>query len=400
MDLHSSQPFWLFRHGNINSYPSLNDDLKTDIAIIGAGISGALVANRLCKDGHKVVVIDRRHAGTGSTAASTALLQYEIDTPLHKLITMVGEKNATRSYALCRKTIDDMGNLCKQLKAPGLFLRKPSFQYASYKKDVPGLEAEFKLRRNANFSIQWLDEKDIIDKFGFAKQAGILSKDGAEADAYKITHAILEKWGRKGLQVYDNTEVIAIRHQKKRVQLTTANNKKITAKKLIIACGYESQKYIPQKVQTLRATYAIASEPFAETNFWHKNALIWETADPYLYIRTTSDNRIIIGGKDVGFSNPHKRDQLLTQKARELEKAFIKLFPSILLKTDVKWAGTFAATEDGLPYIGGIPERPHTYFALGFGGNGITFSLIAADIIADVLLGKKNSDAEIFKFNR
>ena len=400
MDLYSSQPFWLFRHGSINSYPSLNDDLKTDIVIVGAGISGALVANRLCRDGHKVVVIDRRHVGTGSTASSTALLQYEIDTPLHKLITMVGEKNAMRSYELCRKAIDDMEKLCEQLKTQGLFSRKPSFQYASYKKDIPGLETEFKLRQKANFSIQWLNEKDIINKFGFAKQAGILSKDGAEADAYKITHAIFEKWCKKGLQVYDNTEVITIRHQKKVVELTTANNNKITAKKLIIACGYESQKYIPQKVQRLTATYAIASEPFAEKKFWYKNALIWETADPYLYIRTTSDNRILVGGKDVEFSNPRKRDELLAKKARGLEKAFTKLFPSIHLKTDVQWAGTFASTKDGLPYIGSIPERPNTYFALGFGGNGITFSLVAADIIADELKSKKNNDAEIFKFNR
>lgn len=400
MDLHSPLPFWLFRHGNINSYPSLNDDLKTDIAIIGAGISGALVANRLCRDGHKVVMIDRRHAGTGSTAASTALLQYEIDTPLHTLITLVGEKNAKRSYELCRKAIGDMEKLCKELKAPGVFLRKPSFQYASYKKDIPGLEKEFKLRRQANFSIEWLDEKNITDKFGFVKQAGILSKDGAEADAYRITHAILEKWCKKGLHVYDNTEVIDIRHQKKDVQLIISNNKKVTAKKLIIACGYESQKYIPQKVQQLRATYAIASEPFAKKNFWYKNALIWETADPYLYLRTTSDNRILMGGKDVWFSTAHKRDELLAQKARDLEKAFTRLFPSILFKTDVKWAGTFATSKDGLPYIGSIPERPNTYFALGFGGNGITFSLIAADIIADELKRKKNSDAEIFKFNR
>ena len=400
MDLHSSQPFWLFRHGCINSYPSLIRDIKTDIVVMGAGISGALVANRLCKDGHRVVIVDRRHVATGSTAASTALLQYEIDTPLHKLITLVGEKNAFRSYELCRQAIYDLKSLCEKLPVPGLFLQKPSFQYASFKKDIGGLRTEYELRRKASFSVQWLNEKDIKNKFGFSKPGGILSADGAEADAYKITHAILKKLSGKGLQVYDNTEITDISYPAKHIRLTTANNKKITAKKLVIACGYESQKYLPKKVQQLRATYALASEPFTVKKFWFKNSLIWETGDPYLYLRTTNDNRILVGGKDVTFSNPRKRDYLLARKARDLEMAFANLFPMLPFRTDVKWAGTFATTKDGLPYIGSIAGRPGTYFALGFGGNGITFSVIAADVIANEITGRKNSDAEIFTFNR
>jgi len=400
MNLHSSSPYWLLRHGIINSYPSLTTDLKTEIAIMGAGISGALVANQLCQAGYKVVIVDRRHAGMGSTAASTALLQYEIDKPLHQLINLVGEKKAVKGYQLCRQAIFDIKKVCEQLKDPGLFSQKPSLQFASFKKDVADLNKEYTLRKKAGFSLHWLNQESICKKFGFTKPAGLLSQDGAEADAYKITHCLLEKWMARGLQVYDNTEIVTIRHHKHEIELIAANKKKILAKKLIIACGYESQQYIPQKVQELQATYAIASEPFAGKNFWYRNALIWETATPYLYLRTTSDSRILIGGKDILFSNPLKRDSLLTQKAKSLEQSFTKLFPGILFKTDFKWAGTFASTKDGLPYIGSIPQRPHTYFALGFGGNGITFSAIAANIIKDLLAGKKNKDAAIFSFDR
>ena len=90
----------------------------------------------------------------------------------------------------------------------------------------------------------------------------------------------------------------------------------------------------------------------------------------------------------------------MPEKSKSLERSFTKLFPEITFKTDFRWAGTFASTKDGLPYIGSIRQRPHTYFALGFGGNGITFSAIAAGIIKDMLIGKKNKDAEIFKFDR
>jgi len=202
------------------------------------------------------------------------------------------------------------------------------------------------------------------------------------------------------LQVYDNTEIISVRHKRKEVELTTFNKRKIRAKKLIIACCYESQKYIPFKVQDLQSTFAIASEPFAQKNFWYRNALIWETRIPYLYLRTTNDNRIIAGGKDIPFTNPNKRDRILPEKAKSLERSFTNLFRQIKFKTDFQWAGTFASTKDGLPFIGAIRQRPHTYFALGFGGNGITFSAIAAILIKDLLQGKKNKDADIFKFDR
>jgi len=107
-----------------------------------------------------------------------------------------------------------------------------------------------------------------------------------------------------------------------------------------------------------------------------------------------------MGGKDIPFSNSIKRDSLLMRKTKNLEQSFAKLFPGILFKTDFKWAGTFASTKDGLPYIGSIPQRPHTYFALGFGGNGTTFSAIAANIIGDLLAGKKNPDSSLFSFDR
>jgi len=400
MNLHSPSPFWLLHHGIINSYPSLNHDVKTDIVIIGAGISGALVANQLCRAGYKVIITDRRHAGFGSTAASTSLLQYEIDEPLRRLIQLVGEEKAIRSYHLCRQAIDDVEKLCGTLNDKGLFFRKPSFQFASFKKHADNLKEEFSLRRRAGLSVQWLEDREISKKFGFSKTAGILSADGAEADAYKITHRLLEKLIPKGLHVYDNTEIISILHNKNGVELITFNQKKIRAKKLIICCGYESQKYIPFKVQELQTTFAIASEPFEQKNFWYRNALIWETQTPYLYLRTTKDNRIIAGGKDIPITNPKKRDPLIPQKAKSLERSFSKLFPELEFNTDFQWAGTFASTKDGLPFIGPIRQRPHTYFALGFGGNGITFSVIAAFIIRDLLSRKKNKDADIFKFDR
>ncbi|MDF2381682.1 FAD-binding oxidoreductase [Nostoc ellipsosporum NOK] len=400
MNLRSSSPYWLLRHGIIRSYPSLDRDIQADVAIMGGGISGALVAWQLQKAGLTTAVFDRRHTATGSTAASTALLQYEIDTPLHELCGMVGEKNATRSYLLCRDAIHRLKEICDELNEPGVFRYRPSFQYASFKSHVKDLEKEFTLRQQAGIELEWMDGSDVRRLFGFDKPAGLFSRDGAEADAYRITHAIFKKFIERGGSIYDNTEITDIRHGSRGVELKTHENFRVKAKHLVIACGYESQQYLPFTVQKLHSTFALASEPFRAPNFWHRNALIWETATPYLYMRTTSDNRIIVGGKDSPFTNPRHRDRALNSKAKALEEAFAALFPDLDFKTDFKWVGNFASTKDGLPYIGSVRQRPHTSFALGFGGNGITFSVLAADMIRDKLTGKKNKDEAIFSFDR
>ena len=100
MNIRTSEPYWLLKSGLLNVYPSLQEDLRVDFAIMGGGITGALVAYYLSQAGVSVAVCDRRHIGMGSTCASTGLLQYEIDKPLFELTELVGEKHAARSYRL------------------------------------------------------------------------------------------------------------------------------------------------------------------------------------------------------------------------------------------------------------------------------------------------------------
>ena len=401
MKLHSAYAYSPLKYGILNVYPSLSKNETTEIAILGAGITGALVAYHLCKVGFNVIMVDKRHVAQGSTAASTALLQYELDLPLFKLVKLVGERRAIRSYELCVEAIYKLADISKQIRQDSEFKFRSSFQFASFKKDVSNLRRELNIRKQHNISaVNWLEPDEIVSKFGFYAPAGILSKEGAEVNAYLLAHSLLAASINKGLKIYDHTEVIKINHHKNSVDLLLQNGSKIATRKLIICCGYESQRYIPKRVELQKSTYAIVSEPFAKQNFWYKNSLIWETAMPYLYLRTTSDNRILVGGKDDEFYNPEKRDERIPFKTKRLEQAFKKLFPQIPFKTDFAWAGTFCETKDSLPYIGSIPQRPNTLFALGFGGNGITFSLIAAEMIRDLLLDKKSDDLSIFSFSR
>jgi glycine/D-amino acid oxidase-like deaminating enzyme len=170
---------------------------------------------------------------------------------------------------------------------------------------------------------------------------------------------------------------------------------------VVIATGYEAGATIPDEVTALHSTYALVSEPVREIDGWPaKGCVIWETARPYVYLRTTPDRRIMIGGYDEPFRDPVRRDRKLPMKTTALKRRFRQLFPQIQFEVATAWAGTFAETKYGLPFIGPHRAVPHTWLALGYGGNGVTFSLIAAEIIRDGILGRRDPDAELFGFER
>lgn len=400
MKLSSGYPYSLIKNGLLFSYPKLEINSKTDVLVLGGGISGALTAHYLIREGIDCTLIDARTIGLGSTCASTSLLQYEIDTPLHKLIKMIGEKAAVLSYKLGEAAIIKLLALAKKIGVIDSEKRQ-SLYCTAYKKDLKSIRNEFEARKKYGFNVEYLGERSIRKEFGFNSPAAILSGVAGVTDTYVMTHQLLQYNISRGLKVYDRTKAVSIKHNKKNVQVKTQERFIITAKKLVYATGYEVVNFISKPIVKLATTYATASESFNTPQKFGKNdAVIWNTASPYLYMRTSNDNRIIVGGRDEEFFSHIKRDKLMLQKTKQLQKDFTKMFPSIPFKPEFSWAGVFGSTKDGLPFIGEYKNLPNSFFALGFGGNGITFSQIAGEIIADLVKGKKNKDAELFVFTR
>jgi glycine/D-amino acid oxidase-like deaminating enzyme len=400
MNLTSSHPFWSVNNGLLENYPSLQHDVACDAVVIGGGITGALVAFHLAEAGIKTIVIDKRDIGAGSTSASTALLQYEIDVPLRELIKKVGPAAAVRSYQLCLGSIGKIEQLVTRLKIKCGFERKPSLFLARYQRETDGFREEFQLRRKMGIELEYLGAPEVETLFPFARPAALFSKDGGQVDPHRLTHGLLAAGKQAGLEVYDRTQMVRLEETRRGVCIITQTGCRITARRAVIAEGFESKTLLNTEAGSLKSTYAIISEPLAPVAGWHQQCLIWESGLPYLYLRTTSEGRIIVGGEDEKFVNGKRRDALISQKTRTLVKKFGHLFPDIPFEAAYSWAGTFGETKDGLPYIGVHPRFPHTYFALGYGGNGITFSVIAAEIIRDGFLGLKNRDARLFRFDR
>jgi glycine/D-amino acid oxidase-like deaminating enzyme len=165
----------------------------------------------------------------------------------------------------------------------------------------------------------------------------------------------------------------------------------------VLCTGYELAKIVPPANNKIFSTWAIATRP-QPAALWPQRALIWEASEPYLYLRTTHDGRIICGGEDEEFADTARRDALTLAKTARIEKKLQRLMPGIDARAALAWTGSFGGSPNGMPTIGAIPGFAKCYAVMGYGGNGITFSMLSTDLITAAILGRKSPDARLFAF--
>jgi glycine/D-amino acid oxidase-like deaminating enzyme len=400
MDLKTGTTVWQLQHGSPPPRDPLRGHESCEVAIIGGGITGALIAYEMCKAGLDCLLIDKREPGDGSTSASTALLSYELDTPLFALAQQIGEADAVACYRACHHAIDEIEVIVQEIAADCHFTRRSSAYLAETDDAVADLEQELAARRKAGLRIDLFDRSEIENLFSFTRPAALFHADAAEVDVVALEAAVLNRAVQMGLRAFGKTRMASAELGPDGATILTESGHRIATRKLVFATGYESEKYLGRKVGKLKSTFAIATEPLADFPGWHDRCHIWTSARPYLYLRTTADGRAIIGGEDVDFEDEKRRDALLPAKAARLEAAFREMFPGITGRIACAWTGTFGETKDSLAYIGQPHPGSPAYFALGYGGNGITYGAIAAKIIRDACMGREHPAARLFRFDR
>lgn len=397
MDLHDGTPYWLLTHGLAPSVPPLDRDLRCDAAVIGGGITGALVADELTSRGLSTVILDRRDLGMGSTIASTALVTYDLDTPLFQLIPLIGVDRARRAFRVGIESIDRLDELCRGLNMP---LERRSSLYYATESGLDDLAREHRARQEAGLAVQWLPRADLLSHVGLTAIGAIRSEGGAQLDPYRLCHALMRRVIDRGAIVHDRTTVTSRDFHTGRITLRTDRGPVIDAAHVIHATGYEAVGEFPPDLVQLRSTYAFVSEPTAPPpGLWPDRDMLWEFADPYLYVRWAGD-RLLIGGEDDPYDDPAARDKLIPEKTRSLLRKFAEIMPGLTPEPAYAWAGTFATTVDGLPCIGPASQGSRELYALGFGGNGIVAATTAARLIADHITGRFNADAELYRLDR
>jgi glycine/D-amino acid oxidase-like deaminating enzyme len=393
--LRTGRPVW-----NDTAHPplkthALKTPLKCDIAIVGAGISGAFMADALSRQWNDVVILDRRPPAMGATHASTAMLQYEIDTPLTRLAEKIGHARAARAWRRSYAATQALIKLIRGEKIACGLADRAALYLAGDEMGGRGMEKEARARNRAGLTCEFLSGPELKARFGIARTGAIFSEGAAIADPVALARGLLRKARSRGARLFAPCEVRDVIAARQGVVLD-AGGWFVEAKAAVFCTGYEVMKGLPSRGVEITSSWAAATAPDADYPAWLDRALVWEAAKPYLYMRTGAGGRLIVGGEDAELDSPSYRARTLGLKGQRLAEKTRRLLPGVRPVWTHVWAGAFGESADGLPIMDQV--LPHCFTVMGFGGNGTVYSMLAAQMMPGLIRGRPGRDADLFRF--
>lgn len=396
--LRTGRSLWADSPGLNVPLTRLSRPLDVDVVVIGAGISGAFMAYDLARD-FQVAVLERKAPLLGSTIASTAMLQWELDTPVSALAEKIGLADARRVYQRSRRAVSDLIDIVGEEGVACGLEPKASLYLAGDQYGARALKDEAEMRARIGLESVFLRKGELREQFGIERTGAILSQGSASADPAQLTAGLLRRAITRGARLYAPVEVTGVLQGGNHVTLVTDSGFEVRTRHVVFCCGYAFPRGAPTDRAKIISTWALASLPTTDIPDWLTRHLVWEASDPYLYIRTTSDGRVVMGGEDEASADRHTDPVVLKEKGHTLTRKLKSLLPALDFAIDYAWAGAFGHSTTSMPLIGAVPDMPNCHAVMGLGGNGITFSALASQIVAGAIRGRRDPDADLFAFN-
>lgn len=383
------KPIWT-EYKKSRVYPGLTQDLTADVAIVGGGIAGILLAYLLSKEGKSVVLVEAEEIGSGATAYTTAHLTEEIDTSISDLAKMFGPEKAKLVRKSHAAAIDLIENIVKTEKIDCEFIRCPAYVYATTEKQFAAISEDAKTARHFDFEAAACEDENLnLDNFGYVK-----IPDQAKFHPLKFLYALAEIAAKAGVQIFEKTEAREIIPEQNHVTVLAAKGK-IQATHAIVATynpfNQPASTYFKKGMyKSYVLSLKIPKHALAE-------ALYWDASNPYYYFRIDPQknyDRMILGGAD------HRREFPIDEEKNfdALKNHLQDILPDVMYQVETKWTGSILEPADGLALIG--EYKPRQLMAAAFSGNGMTYAAIAGMILRDKILGRENPWAEIYNPKR
>jgi glycine/D-amino acid oxidase-like deaminating enzyme/nitrite reductase/ring-hydroxylating ferredoxin subunit len=372
------------------SFPKIDRDIEVDVVVVGAGITGLTAAYLLLSAGKSVAVLERGRCGAIDTGHTTAHLTMVTDMRLSELDRKFGRSHAQAVWDAGLAAIDQIETIVDTDSIACSFERVDGYLHAPDGDSDAERVREF--RDEAALATELEFDATFVEDVPFAGGAGIRLGDQARFHPRKYLAGLMAAVRAKGGLIFENS--VAEQFLESPIRVRT-DGRRVRCADIVIAthnplagiAGSMSAALFQTKL-ALYTSYVIAGRVARGSV---PDALFWDTADPYKYLRLdpqVDHELVIFGGED------HKTGQQSDTNACyvRLEQALLKKLPDISLTH--RWSGQVIETPDGLPYIGKMTD--HQYAATGFAGNGMTFGTLAAMMIADAIQGRQNPWTDLF----
>ena len=403
--LRIGKSYWLDQYkGPAPRFAPVHGADVADVAIVGGGFTGCLAAYLFANAGLRVVLLEGQRIGRGSTAASTALLMHEPDVAFGDLAARYGIKHARKIWQRSRASVRGLTRLLQRLRISAALQSVPSVHWTCDATMSPDMQRELTRRRAADLDGRWLTPAALNRETGIDGAGGILARGNALIDPYRACLGLAVRARAAGARLHEHSPARRVIGDRQGVRIELDRGE-LRADWAVIATGYATPDFKPLAGRfDMSNTYVIATPQIGartRRKMGLGDVMLWDTNRPYHYARWTPDRRLLFGGGDQPTLPPGARRYALDRHASRLMADLVALYPALDgLSPEYAWDGLFATTPDGLPYIGPHRRYPRQLFALGYGGNGMTFGFLAAQILLRVVQGRPEDEDRLFAFSR
>lgn len=394
--------YWQKKSKIANTYPYLTKNVSCDVLVIGGGITGAITAYFLAKEGANVVVTEKNILGFGCTSADTALLEYQFENEMYKLEKKIGTKATNRVYNLSLSAIEKIDKIDKEINGSTGFKRQDSIYYTNKFMNKSSISKEYNLRKKAGFNSYFIDSHSVINL-----NSGILTKNASGVlNPYLFTQNLFATLDElDNVKIYENTKIDNIKCVIDGVKCTTNNGFKINTDSVILASGFETLKYLEKAPIELVRRFTIVSKPVKALKNLDTSFTARDSNEPHHFLRFDNNGRIIFSGEEVRLTDKLMNEKVLKSVANDKYKKLYNVLEKTLynipgIEIEYAFNNTVANTKDSLPIIDEIPGMSNTFCNLGFCVNGILHNVIGADMLKDAVKGFYTKDMNMFKIDR
>jgi glycine/D-amino acid oxidase-like deaminating enzyme len=385
-------------------YPRQRGEIRTDVVVVGGGLTGCACAAAFATAGVKVVVLEAERIGAGATAASAGLLRHDLDASFQESAAQHGLRTARHVWQSFRRASLDFSTALKRLGVRAdlmpqdvLFLTRGGGDAARQ------LQREYTARRAAGVEASWLNARAVAAEAGLTA-AGAIRARGEALNPYRSCLGLAAAAAARGVQVHERTSARRIRASRKSVVVTTESGT-VTAEAVIVATGA-----LPDDLRALRRhfaptlSFATVTQPLpaaVRREAGSRAAALRDTHKPPHVLRWLKDDRVLFAGGDQPVPPGRGRAKLIVPQVNELMYELTTLYPAISgLMPEWGWDFVFYESPDSLPVVGPHRNFPRHLFALGHGRHGAGVAWLAARALLRAYLGEPAKGDDSLGFTR
>jgi glycine/D-amino acid oxidase-like deaminating enzyme/nitrite reductase/ring-hydroxylating ferredoxin subunit len=380
--------------------PPLAHDVRADVCVVGAGISGMSVAYQLAKSGAEVVVLDDGAIGSGMSSRTTAHLSDAIDDRFYEIERMHGADALKLAAASEKEAIDEIERIVAHEAISCDFERLPLFVFLPKGGRIEDLDRDLDAARRAGIAVERVARAPLE---GF--ETGPCNRFDRQAVFHPLKYlsGLVEPIERTGGAVHPVTHVEDW-ETGRQVKVKTSSDATVTADAVVFATNVPiNDRIVVHSKQAPYLTHVIAARVPEGTI---TPALYWDLADPYHYVRLVPSWKdedagfefLLVGGEDykTGEGGPGE-PMAAYARLEEWARARFRGIEAVTLR----WSGQVMEPVDGLPFIGVNPlDKSNVYVVTGDSGMGMTHGTIAGMVIRDLVLGRRNPWAKLYDPSR